>query len=80
MGQLEGAFDELGLPYAESDANFLLVEVGPRASEIHERLLQAGIITRPLAGFGLSDHLRVTVGLAEENKRLIEALRRELAG
>ena len=78
LDQLERAFDEIGLSYAKSDANFILVELGPRAAEIHDKLLHAGVITRCMGACGLENHLRVTVGLPEENKRCIEALRREL--
>ena len=56
------------------------MEVGPAASKIHSGLLRAGVITRRMGAFGLDDHLRVTVGLPEENKRFIEALRREFGG
>ena len=79
LDRLERAFDELGLGYAKSDANFVLVEVGGDASALYERLLRRGVITRPLGAFGLKAHLRVTVGLPAENERFIEALRAELA-
>jgi len=78
LEQLEHAFDEIGLAYAKSDANFILVELGPRAAAIHDKLLHAGVITRRMGAFGLEGHLRVTVGLPEENKRFLEALRQEL--
>jgi histidinol-phosphate aminotransferase len=72
--RMERGFRELGLPYAPSDANFVLVRVGPRAPEIYEALLRRGVITRPMGAFGLNEHLRITVGLPEENERLLSAL------
>lgn len=75
---LERVFDELGLGYARSDANFVLVEVGGDAHSLYERLLKHGVITRPVGAFGLTSHLRVTVGLPAENERFVEALRAEL--
>jgi histidinol-phosphate aminotransferase len=78
LAELERGAREMGLRFAQSDANFLLIEVGPRAAEIYERLLRQGVITRPVAGFGLDRHLRVTVGLPEENERFLAALGREL--
>jgi histidinol-phosphate aminotransferase len=78
LARLERAFDELGLRYARSDANFVLVEVGDRAAELYDRLLHDGVITRPMGAFGLTRHLRITAGLPEENERLIQSLRREL--
>ena len=73
--RLESGFRELGLSFAESDANFLLVRVGPRVQEIYDALLRRGVITRPMDAFGLTEHLRITVGLGQENERLLTALR-----
>ena len=57
-----------------SDANFLLVEVTDALS-IYEQLMQKGIIVRNRSKVVLCDHcLRITVGTAEENKQLIQAL------
>jgi histidinol-phosphate aminotransferase len=56
-----------------SDANFVLAKLGRDA---YERLLREGVIVRPLAGFGMPEHVRITVGLPEENERLLKALRR----
>lgn len=56
-----------------TDANFLLAELGPK---MDERLLKEGIIVRPLAGFGMPNHVRISIGLPEENEFLIKTLRR----
>ena len=63
----------LGIEVWPTDANFLLAHTG---AGVHERLLREGIIVRPLAGFGMPDHVRISVGLPEENERLVKALRR----
>ena len=63
----------LGVEVWPTDANFLLARTG---ADMHERLLREGVIVRPLAGFGMPDHVRISVGLPEENERLIKALRR----
>ena len=34
------------------------------------------VIVRPLEGFGLGEHVRITIGLPKENERLVQALRR----
>jgi histidinol-phosphate aminotransferase len=78
LDQLEAGARELGLQYAQSDANFLLLEVGEGAARLFDGLQRRGVITRPMAGFGLERHLRVTVGLPEENERFLAALREEL--
>ena len=38
------------------------------------------MIVRPVAGYGLPDHLRVTIGLAAENERFLAALAAALEG
>ena len=43
---------------------------------IFDRLQREGVIVRPLAGFGMPDCVRVTVGLPEENERLVKTLAR----
>ncbi|MFQ5691713.1 MAG: histidinol-phosphate transaminase [Nitrospinota bacterium] len=68
-----GRLDDLGVPYVPSQANLLLVEVGDGV-EVFERLLREGVIVRPVKGYGLPAHIRVTVGLPEENRRFVEAL------
>ncbi len=70
---LTAEFESLGIAVWPTDANFLLAQVG---NDIAARLLREGIIVRPLGGFGMPDHIRVTIGLPEENERLIKALRR----
>jgi histidinol-phosphate aminotransferase len=75
MRFLTAALERLAVPYVPSQANFILVEVGDGAA-VHDRLLRAGVITRPMGGYGLPRHLRVTVGLPAENRRFAEALER----
>jgi len=41
---------------------------------VYQALLRRGVIVRPVAGYGMPDHLRVTIGLAEENDRFLRAL------
>lgn len=74
MRQLESAFTDLGLDYIPSAANFIAVDVGERAAEINQSLLEQGVIVRPVAGYGLPRHLRVSIGLPGENTRFIESL------
>ena len=63
----------LGIEVWPSEANFVLARPGPGA---YERLLREGVIVRPLGGFGMPEHVRITIGLPEENERLVKALRR----
>jgi histidinol-phosphate aminotransferase len=74
IGTLYRAFDEMGIRYVPTRANFILVEL-PDAGRVYQQLLRQGVIVRPMASFGLERALRITVGTPEENARLIEALR-----
>jgi histidinol-phosphate aminotransferase len=79
MRALEEGFTALGLAWLPSHANFLLVKVGD-AGRIYSRLLQLGVIVRPVANYGLPEWLRVTIGLPAENHRFLAALKQALAG
>jgi histidinol-phosphate aminotransferase len=63
----------LGIEVVPTDANFLQARTGP---DVYEPLLREGVIVRPLAGFGLTDYVRITIGRPEENERVVKALRR----
>jgi len=73
LRQLEEGAVRLGLDYIPSRGNFLSVRVG-KAAEIYKRLLRRGVIVRPVAGYELPEHLRVTVGLPAENEKFLAAL------
>ena len=75
---LSDAFDRLGLEYAESHTNFVLVRIGPRAEDLQRELLQTGLIVRPCCGYDLPEHLRISIGTPEQNERLIGELARLL--
>ena len=69
---------ELGLEYIPSAGNFICLDVGRPAAAVYEQLLREGVIVRPVAAYGLPNHLRITLGLAQENRRAINALRKVL--
>jgi len=71
---LEQEFRRRGLSFIPSVTNFVLVDVRSDAEEIHRRLLQRGIIVRPMAPYRFPTSLRVTVGTSLENRRFLEAL------
>jgi histidinol-phosphate aminotransferase len=77
LAQLAAGFERLGLEYIPSRGNFITVRVGP-AQAVYAALLAEGVIVRPIAGYGMPEHLRVTVGLPEHNERFLAALARAL--
>jgi histidinol-phosphate aminotransferase len=78
LKQLATGLDALGVEYVPSHGNFVLIRVGPAAA-VYDHLLRQGIIVRPVANYDLPEHLRVTVGLPEENKKFLAALELALA-
>jgi histidinol-phosphate aminotransferase len=77
MAYLEGEFRRIGVEFLPSQANFILADVGEGRS-VYEKLLREGVIVRPMNGYGLPRHVRISVGLPEENRRLVAALQRVL--
>ena len=75
---LEAEFRRLGLPFIPSIGNFISVEFPGDAMPVYEALLREGVIVRPVGGYQLPNHLRVSIGLEEENRRLVQALERVL--
>ena len=57
-----------------SQTNFVLVDLGRDAAELEHQLFERGVIVRPMAGYGLAQTLRVSVGARAENERLLAAL------
>ncbi|HEU0200784.1 MAG TPA: histidinol-phosphate transaminase [Burkholderiaceae bacterium] len=77
MAQVTAGFERLGLEYVPSFGNFVMVKVGAAAA-VYEGLLRQGVIVRPIAGYGLPEWLRVTIGLQAENERFLDALAKAL--
>ena len=79
LAQLAAGFEALGLDYIPSVGNFISVDTGREAGPVYEALLREGVIVRPVANYGLPNHLRVSVGLPAENARALAALAKVLA-
>jgi histidinol-phosphate aminotransferase len=79
MGQLTEGFKRLELSYIPSRGNFISVHVRDGA-QMFRRLLERGVIVRPIAGYSLPQHLRVTIGTETENARFLHALEASLHG
>ena len=63
----------LGLPTLPSETNFITIEVGDGMA-VSEALQRVGVIVRPLGGYGMPAHIRVSVGLPAENTQFAQAL------
>ncbi len=74
MAQLEAGLERLGVPHIPSIGNFVTMRCGRGAASIYEALLARGVIVRPVANYGMAEHLRVSIGLPAENERFLSAL------
>jgi len=77
MGVLTACFEELGIPYAKSAANFVMIDLGTseKAEQLTQALLKKGVFVRWLRAFGLPQCIRVSIGLPEENEHFVAMLR-----
>jgi histidinol-phosphate aminotransferase len=65
---------KLGLPYIESQGNFVMFDTLRNAAEVNEKLLRRGVIMRPVGNYGFPTHLRLSVGLEKENQIAMQML------
>ena len=77
MEQIIAGLKRLGLTHIPGEGNFITFRAGDAAG-VNLKLLKQGVIVRPLAGYAMPEHLRVTVGLERENQRFLEALAKAL--
>lgn len=67
-----------GLDVVPSAANFVLVGFpktpGRTATDAEAFMAKKGLIVRAVGGYGLPDHLRITIGLEEHNRAVADAL------
>ena len=73
MAQLIAGLTSFAFPIIPSHGNFLTFNAGD-AARLNDSLLRQGVIVRPLAGYGMPEWLRVTIGTERENARFLDAL------
>jgi len=78
MAVVTTAVQNMGLEFIPSVGNFVCIDVGEAAAAVYDALLHEGVIVRPVANYGMPRHLRVTLGLPEENQRFLTALAKVL--
>lgn len=77
MRQMLQGFQAMRLEHIPSYGNFVCVKVGnPErgAGDVFQALLRSGVIVRPVGNYGMPDHLRVSIGLPEQNARFLTVL------
>ena len=79
MDYLLKSFDDMGLEFIPSLGNFICVDFEQPTDAIYQQLLHAGVIVRPVANYDMPNHLRISIGTEQENKKFIHELGRILA-
>ncbi|MGH8135478.1 MAG: histidinol-phosphate transaminase [Steroidobacteraceae bacterium] len=79
IARLREGLAALGLAVLPSAANFVLCDMRRPAAMVSDALLRRGVIVRPVANYGLPNHLRISTGTAEQNERLLSAMASALA-
>jgi histidinol-phosphate aminotransferase len=74
MAQLEEGLAALGLSWIPSRGNFIAIDFARDTAGINQALLREGVIVRPVAGYGMPNFLRVSIGLPAENARFLDVL------
>ena len=69
------SLDRMNLEYVKSFTNFILINIGPRASATAKKLMKKGVIIRNMSFWGLNNYIRVSIGTASENRRFIRTLK-----
>jgi len=78
LDYVKAELDKLHIPYAPSYTNFVLIDLKDDPMPVYNELLNEGVIVRPVAGYGLKTHLRVTIGIREENERFVRGIKKIL--
>lgn len=76
--KLYRSLDAMAVRYEPSCTNFIQINVGPGAGKVARALLKLGVIVRDMTVWGLHNHIRVTIGTAQENVIFIKALKKIL--
>jgi len=72
---LSAELKKRGITVIPPFGNFITFKIAG-AGSVFQALLKQGVIVRPIAGYGLPDWLRVTIGTREQNERFLSALDR----
>jgi len=76
---LYSAFKKMGLEYADSATNFIVVDTKRDCKAIFNALLKKGVIVRDMKAWGFDSYIRITIGTRKENNKLVAALKAVLA-
>jgi histidinol-phosphate aminotransferase len=73
---LFAALKDMGIPCFPTQANFFLIDIQKNADDVYQEMLREGVIVRSMTSYGYPRYLRISVGLPDENQRLLAALKK----
>ncbi len=74
---LYAQFNKMNVRFVPSAANFILVDTSPlKGAEVFDFLLKEGVIIRAMNEYKFPNHIRVSIGLKEENEKFVEAFKK----
>lgn len=75
LAYVTNELEQLDIPYAPTFTNFVLIDLGDDPMPVYNSLLREGVIVRPVMGYGLKTHLRVTIGTVPENEKFVSGIK-----
>lgn len=73
--QLVSALKSMGLNPLPSITNFITVDMKEDTAALYQYMCEQGIILRTLHPYQMPNHLRISVGLKDQNERVIDQLK-----
>ncbi len=73
LDMLAHELQDMGCGVMPGHTNFMLVDTGRDARDVYEAMLRKGVIVRAMGAYGFPSHIRITMGLPEENARFMQA-------
>ncbi len=76
---LQNAFSQMQLKYLPTMGNFISVNVARGGLgdglALYQKMLEQGVIVRPVANYAMPEYLRITIGTEQQNERFVETLK-----
>ena len=72
---LEKTFSAMNLNYLPTMGNFISLNVKQDGLILYHKLLQQGVIVRPVSNYDMPEYLRITIGTQQQNERFVETLK-----
>lgn len=73
---LEKSFLDLGILYWPTQGNFFIIDPPLPELEFTDKLMELGVMVRPVSQFGAPGKVRVTIGDQDSNRAFVEALKK----